>query len=168
MERLTVRPVVAFCRGFSGSAFSSGQALTFKTPDQGPDYPGQHVSSPHLFKEQRVGPTILAGLLALGTKVQDYVRDLYRSWTGPNASQSARSEAVNVARVTHLLILTIRCPQRALIQHPALEVILRRLFALLQFERLVFNDNFKWAEAWEVASEVLEHTPMAHVQETAL
>lgn len=79
-------------------------------------------------------------MLAQGRRdIESYVRGLFQAWQakGQSASQHSAAEAVNLARMTHTYILEMRCPRVALRSSILMEMVLRRLYALIMVEQLV-------------------------------
>lgn len=79
------------------------------------------------------GPTILSMLTKGGRDLEWYVRGLFQTWRtkGQNASQHSAAEAVNLARMAHPYILEARFPRVALRSGLFMEILFRRLYALI-------------------------------------
>lgn len=92
--------------GFGGA--SSSIHAQWKTPEQVPAYPGIGFTRPTLSCRERMAPTILASFLTSGQDLETYVRALvaqYRTQgSGASTSTSMAAEAVNLARLAHLMI----------------------------------------------------------------
>lgn len=73
------------------------------------------------------------------------------------------AEAVNLARIAHLLILKAGCPQAALRSTVILEPLLRRLYCVLEVEHNVHSLELTRAQAWSMGDSVLENRPEAHL-----
>lgn len=108
---------------------------------------------------QVLGPTILCSLIASGRDVETYVRATFENWKAQNKAYSAQaaSEAVGLARSIRLCVLESGCPRLALRRVLALEVMLRRLFALIMVERHVNSEVIARAQASRVVRSILYH-----------
>jgi len=138
------------------------------TPAQVQHYPGHNIHRPTFLCDRLMGPTILNGILPSGSNVEQMVRQ--RRWSrkeGGGASQ-AESEAVNLARAIHLMIMESRSLQAALEENCALEVLLRRLWCLLNVEEMAHQGSIPKHQAWEAVLPVLEHLPDANLHQTAV
>lgn len=56
-------------------------------------------------------------------------------------SPAAHAEAVNLARTLSLLILEAKCPRVALRSSIVLEILLRRLFCVMEVEKMIGKTN---------------------------
>lgn len=134
-------------------------ATQWKTVDMMPAYPGQHSSRPSLQVSERMGPTIMTDFLLHGRDLETHVRGVMGNWktVSKSFSPSAHAEAVTLTRALHLLVLEAGCPRVALRRSVVPEVLLRRLFCLLEVERQVAQTQVTRARAWQTVDSVLEH-----------
>lgn len=132
--------------------------------DNVPAYPGLGVTRPSLFVQERMGPTILIDMLASGRDLESHVRSVMGMWkhSSKNFSPAAHSEAVCLARCLHIFILEMGCARVALRTSKLPEIMLRRLFCVLEVERQVASSNVPRARAWQTVETVLEHQPDAY------
>lgn len=98
--------------GFVGA--SSSAHAQWKTPEMMPAYPGIGCLQPTLACREGMAPTIISMFLASGQDIETYVRFLvsqYRANPVMVASllPSFASEAGNLARIAHLMILEPGC-----------------------------------------------------------
>lgn len=133
----------------------------WRTIESLPPYPGMVIAKPSIEAQERMGPTILSELLLGGRDLETHVRAVMGAWKleSKNFSPSAHAEAVNLALVLHLMILEARCPRAALRNSLATEVMLRRLFCLLEVERQVAQGSVSRPRAWQSVDMLLEHRP---------
>lgn len=154
-------------------------AMTPETPanraqwrmvDSLPRYPGQDVTQASIQVSERMGPTILVEFLLPGRDLETHVRTVMAMWKGESKSFSpfAHAEAVNIPRVLHILILESHCPKVELRASLVPEVLLRRLWCLLEVERQVAQTGITRARAWQSVEPVLEHRPEAYSPGTAM
>lgn len=151
--------------GYHESFFYGGgpHGMRMVTVDELPPYPSQDTPKPTLHVTSRLGPTILAHYLATGRDLEHHVRTnmLSLKASSKNFSMHTYAEALNLARCLHLTILESGSARSALRASVVPEVMLRRLYALLECERLVSVDGMARAQAWSVAGQLLEHTSTA-------
>lgn len=83
------------------------------------------------------------------------------TWKSESKSFSppAQSEAVNLARALHLLILEARCPRQALRNSLVPEFLLRCRFCLLEVEKQVALTGISRTRAWQGVDSVLDTVP---------
>lgn len=117
-----------------------------------------------------MGPTILADMLMAGRDLETHVHGVMNGWKAEskNFSPAAHAKAINLARAIHLLILEARCPRIALRSSLVPEMMLRRLFCLLEVEKQVALTGLARARAWQTADSVLEHRPESYASSAVM
>lgn len=143
--------------------------MQLRTVDQIPSYPGQATSVPSLMCAERMAPTIITALTASGRDIESQTRALFQAWKTSKAhSTHSAAEAVCLARCIHLTILQAGGAAAAVTGWMAMEVMLRRLYALIEVERMVVEESYDRGTAWEVVKSLLEHRLESHLGESAL
>lgn len=153
--------------GFWGGGVN---AMRTMTADELPPYPSQDTAKPTLHVTSRLGPTILAHYLSTGRDMEHHVRTNMMAWKSASNKFSTHTyaEALNLARCLHIMILEQGSPRNALVMSAVPEVMLRRLYALMESERMVNVDGIARAQAWTVVGQLLEHNVDGMVSENPL
>ena len=128
------------------------------------EYPGRASCLPRLNVPELMGPTILTQLLQLGENVEAVVRS--RRWD--RTSTASEMEAVTLARMIHLKLLSYKTLQEALERDTSLEVVLRRLYAILKVEEEVTKYHVDRRTAWDSMDAILETQPASTLRSPAL
>lgn len=142
----------------------------FYTVEQVPPYPRIMSETATLHVHNRLGPTILANLIASRVNVEIRVRNLFQQWAlrPKSFSPHAFAECVNLVRGIHLQILEAKSAQVALRSSLRLEMDRRRLHALLEVERAVCCEGITRSQAWSSNRHILEHQADGSIGDNAV
>lgn len=99
-------------------------------------YAGSAISDGRLLVKQMHGLDILTDLLVQGSNIHLVVRNQPWPRKSNNTPYASEIEALTIARAVHLNLMSFATINEALKFCPWLEVLLRRLWALLETEKL--------------------------------
>lgn len=116
-----------------GMDFQVGRKSAVRLPSQVPFYPTHGTTPVSLAVTEILGPSILYNFIKHGQTVETYVRSR-PYWQSQQHPEQIELEALTHARALHLTLMQYPSPSAAIMACPWMEVVFRRLYALLKVE----------------------------------